>query len=308
MKENGRHRSWRRVTATVIGIILVLAVLAFLAALYMVHFLVDLWWFDSVGYDFYFWQRLLYRYAVFAAVMVVFFFLFFWNFRFGTRYLRDKGSPSNGATRLGKPGHMLRTGSVYMYVPLSLILAVVVALPLFQNWEKFLFFLFGRGSGIHDTIFGRDISYYLFSYPIYTLMQERLLIAFLVVLAGSAILYGLEYRTRAGEKKGFPRQALWHLGVLVAITFLLGMWRYGLEWYGLVYTSHHEPLFFGPGYLEIKYELPLIWAQIVLLAGTGIAVIVGFTRRRSLIAGGILAAFFCVIVGLRNTGYVRERN
>ena len=42
----------------------------------------------------------------------------------------------------------------------------------------------------------------------------------------------------------------------LGIVFLLGMWGYGLQWHGLVYTSHHEPLFFGPGYLEIKYELP----------------------------------------------------
>ena len=305
MEENGRHRSWQRTTAAVIGIVIVIGILLFLLALYMVNLVVDLWWFDSVGYDFYFWQRLLYRYAVFTAVTVVFFLLFFLNFRFGTRYLRDKESPSNGTPRLGRPGRMLRTGSPYLFIPLSLILAIVVALPLFQNWERFLFFLFGPESGIQDTIFGRDISYYLFSYPIYTLMQKRLLIAFLAVLAGSAILYGLEYRTRAGEKKGFSRQAAWHLGILIGITFLIGMWGYGLQWYGLVYTNHHEPLFFGPGYLEIKYELPLIWAQIVLLAGTGIAVIIGFRHRKSLVAAGILAGCFCLIVGLRNTDYVR---
>ena len=306
MEENGRHRSWQRTSAIVIGTVIIIGIIIFLLALYMVNFLVDLWWFDSVGYDFYFWQRLLYRYAVFTAVMVVFFLLFFLNFRFGTRYLRSKGSPSNGTPRLGRPGRMLRTGSPYLFIPLSLILAIVVALPLFRNWEKFLFFLFGQGSGVQDTIFGRDISYYLFYYPIYSLMQKRLLIAFLVLLAGSAILYGLEYRTRAGERKGFSRQAIWHLCVLVGVTFLLGMWGYVLQWYGLVYTSHHEPLFFGPGYLEIKYELPLIWLQILLLAGTGITVIVGFRHRKGLIVGGILAACFCLIVGLRNTGYVRE--
>jgi len=307
MKQNSPHRSWKRTTAIVIGSILILAILAFLLALYMVHFLVDLWWFDSVGYDFYFWQRLLYRYAVFAAVTVVFFFLFFWNFRFGTRYLRDKGAPSKQTGRLGKSGHMLRTGSAYVYLPLSLILAIVVAMPLFQNWQQFLFFIFGRDSGIPDTIFGRDISYYLFNYPIYTLIQKRLFIAFLVVLGGSAILYGLEYRTRAREKKGFPRQAWGHLSVLVAITFLLGIWGYVLRWYGLAYSNHHEPLFFGPGYLEIKYELPLIWAQMLLLSGTGIAVIIGFRHRKSLIVGGILAACFCLIVGLQNTAYVRKK-
>jgi len=306
MEKTAKRRSWRRTTATIIGTVIIGGGLILLLAFYMVHFLVDLWWFDSVGYDFYFWQRLLYRYAVFTVVTAVFFFLFFLNFRIGTRHLRNKKASSDGTPPLKKKGRMLRTGSPYFFIPLSLILAIVVALPLFQNWEKFLFFLLGPDSGIQDTIFGRDVSYYLFSYPIYTLMQERLLIAFLVVLAGSAILYGLEYGTRASERKGFPKQSVWHLRILVGIVFLLGMWRYGLQWYGLVYTGHHEPLFFGPGYLEMKYELPLIWGQILLLAGTGIAVMIGFTRRKSFIAGGILAACFCLIMGLRNTDYVRE--
>ncbi len=306
MEKTAKHRSWRRSTGTAIGIVLIVGVLLLLLAFYMVHLLVDLWWFDSVGYDFYFWQRLLYRYAVFTVVTSVFFFLFFFNFRIGTRYLRDKKSLSAGTPPLKKKGRMLRTGSPYFFIPLSLILAIVVALPLFQNWEKFLFFIFGPDSGIQDTIFGRDISYYLFSYPIYTLMQERLLMAFLVVFIGSAVLYGLEYRTRAGESKGFSRQAVWHLGILGAIILLLGMWRYGLQRYGLVYTHHHEPLFFGPGYLEMKYELPLIWAQILLLAGTGIAVAIGFTRRKSLVVAGILAACFCLTIGFRNTDYIRD--
>ncbi|MFH1594748.1 MAG: UPF0182 family protein, partial [Pseudomonadota bacterium] len=36
-------------------------------------FLVDSWWFKSLGYEGYFWQRLTYRYLVFLVCTLLFF-------------------------------------------------------------------------------------------------------------------------------------------------------------------------------------------------------------------------------------------
>ena len=54
-------------------IIILAATFLSLGALYVLFslvftdFLVDEWWFQSLGYGFYFWQRLLYRYLVLAG-------------------------------------------------------------------------------------------------------------------------------------------------------------------------------------------------------------------------------------------------
>jgi uncharacterized membrane protein (UPF0182 family) len=305
MQKSGERRSRKRTIAAVLAIVVGIAVLLFLSALFFAHFLVNLWWFDSVGYALYFWQRLLYRYAVFSVVAGVFFFVFFLNFRLVTRPLRVMRASSDGPSRMGRLGRALRSGSIFVYIPLSVILTLIIALPLFHNWEKFLFFLLGPDSGVRDTIFGKDISYYLFSYPVYILMQGRLAIAFPALLAGSTILYGLEDLTKVKNRKALPRQTVWHLSALVGIIILIEIWGYGLQRHGLVYATSHEPLFYGPGYLEMNYVLPLIWLQMALLVAIGIAVISGIARRKGFILAAILIAWFFVHVGFLHSSFVR---
>ena len=60
-------------------------------------------------------------------------------------------------------------------LPLSLLIARPIAAPMFLNWEEALLFLFGGKSGATDPLFGKDISFYLFSLPIYGLIQKELL-------------------------------------------------------------------------------------------------------------------------------------
>jgi len=50
-----------------------LAVLAALTGSMFVDYLVELKWFNSLGYQFYFWQRLLWRYVVFSSIALLFF-------------------------------------------------------------------------------------------------------------------------------------------------------------------------------------------------------------------------------------------
>jgi uncharacterized membrane protein (UPF0182 family) len=66
-------------------------------------------------------------------------------------------------------------GSVKIYTPLSLILAIVVASPFYLRWEAALLYFFGSSSGILDPVYNQDISFYLFSYPLYMLIQQELL-------------------------------------------------------------------------------------------------------------------------------------
>ena len=149
--------------------------------------MVDYWWFDSLGYAFYFSQRLLYRYLVFLGVTALFFCIFFFNFWIASRYLGTVSPPPANSKPQSKEAYrkvlrMFRTGSMSVYTPLSLVLGIVIALPLFERWEAFLLFVFGPEAAIADPVYGKDISYYLFSFPIYTLLQRRIFISFAILL------------------------------------------------------------------------------------------------------------------------------
>jgi uncharacterized membrane protein (UPF0182 family) len=178
-----------RKSATVVGMLLFIGILYMVVSFLTVDFLVDYWWFDSLGYAFYFTQRLLYRYLVFLGVTALFFCIFFFNFWIASRYIGTVSPPPENSKPQSKETYrkvlrMFRTGSMSVYTPLSLVLGIVIALPLFERWEAFLLFVFGPQAGISDSVYGNDISYYLFSFPIYTLLQRRIFISFAVLLIG----------------------------------------------------------------------------------------------------------------------------
>ncbi len=292
--------------ATVIGLFALITV----SSLLTVDFLVDLWWFDSLGYAFYFWQRLLYRYVVFGSVTVLFFLIFFLNFWVASRYLgsTESSEPQDQEKRraykeiLG----LFRTGSMRVYTPLSLVLGILIAYPLFEQWEAFLMFVFGPPMGTTDPVYGNDISYYLFSFPIYSLLQRRILIAFGMLLAGILFLYWLERRILQQQDQRMPAGARMHINILVAIVFLIGIWNFSLQRYELLYTGFHEPLFSGPGFAEMNVVLPLIIACLLLLAGLGISLLLYINRQKGLKALVAFAVLFALALGGRYSKLLPE--
>jgi uncharacterized protein len=268
---------------------------------------VDILWFDNLGYALYFWMRHLYQYAVFAAVLLVFFLVFFLNFWTAARFLKseapsDKSSdPAEDRTRRRRLRHAFQTGTIWFYGPLSVVLGVLIALPLFTRWEEFLFFIFGSNMGVADPFLGRDVSFYLFSFPIYRLLQRRLLIALLVLTVSLLLLYMSKNRVQGRSLFNFRRGARWHLSLLVLALFGLGVWEFMLQRYDLVYGTTHQDLIFGPGYVEMKIVLPLIWACMVLLALTGVALLVMVQRGKLSKSGIAVSVLFGVALALRYT-------
>jgi uncharacterized membrane protein (UPF0182 family) len=302
---------WKRRVAilgiAIVGLGIVLLGLSFLSA----DYLVDIWWFESLGYLFYYWQRLLYRYLVFAAVTVLFFLIFFLNFWVASRFLGTTTPPnlekkSSALKAYQDLFKMFRTGSLWIYSPVSLILAIVIAHPLMQQWEAFLLYVFGPGMGIQDPVYGKDISYYLFSYPIYTLLQRRLLIAFLLLFVGMVFLYWMENRILVKQDRRIPKGAKWHLSLLILLVFLIEVWDYALQRYTLLYSTDHLPLFFGPGFVEMRIVLPFIWLSLILLMGTAFSLIFAIHNRKFTRLFALFGLLFVVALGARYSTFLPQ--
>ena len=134
----------RRLILVTLATVGIAALLVGLSVVFL-NYLVDFWWFDSLGYEFYYLLRLFYRYLIFALIALVFFLVFFLNFRIALRYL-GSASPSAASKkyqRYQKLVSAFRRGSSWLYNPLALVLAVLIALPLFRQWQGFLFYVFG---------------------------------------------------------------------------------------------------------------------------------------------------------------------
>lgn len=281
----------KRFVLTAGGVLLVLllaglAVLAWVA----VPFLVDLEWFGSLGYEGYFWERFLYRYGVFLLATGAFTLFFLVNFSFALRQVKR-------ADRL--IFRAIRVGGRLLYIPLSILLGGLISYPLFRNWEALLFSVFGPPTGTPDPVFGLDVSFYLFRFPVFELVKNQAFVALLVLFVLLALFYALERRLLALEGEKLPGWTSWHLGGVLTLAFLVRIFDLVLQRYGFVYTTGHEPLFSGPGFLEMDVLSPLILAEIAVLTLTALAAARAVVRRRGLVAVVALGVAVLLVIGLR---------
>jgi hypothetical protein len=297
-------KSWKKRILLTGGILLGLVVLIGLLMLVFVNFVVDFWWFQSQDLGIYFLMRWLYRYLVFLFFTALFFGIFLVNFWIAARLVGvAEGQDADGKKDLFK---LLHAGLRKFYIPFSLILALPIAIPMYVNWEAALLFLFGSTSGVADPLFSKDISFYLFSLPVYNLLQKEVLLTFVVLFLGVIFLYRVEHRLLAGSDQALPRRAYWHISSLAVLIVAILCWGFLLERYSLLYETKNLPVFHGPGYVEMRVVLPLIWLTAIFLAATGVSLIVAFNRGKGWKVPAVFALLFVLSFAGKNTDFLAD--
>ncbi|MGR8998714.1 MAG: UPF0182 family protein [Gammaproteobacteria bacterium] len=297
-----------------IGATLVIAIILYVAFYFIfLDLFVDLWWYQSLKLEAYFWLRLLYKFFLSGGVTLAFFAIFFFHFWIASRYL-GLNPPDEVLDNIDKRRRFQRFadvfmgGSVKVYTPVSLALAVFVAIPFYKQWETSLLFFFGRDSGVTETVYGNDVSFYMLSYPIYMLIQKELLITAILIFCLVGILYWLEHIFIPDQGKEFPLGAKVHLTILIGFVVAFVVWGFMLQRFSLLYTGTHEPIFYGPGFVEIRYKLPLIWLGIATFVATSLtAVLFIFSEKHRIKAPFLisLVAFLCAL-GLPKVQFIPD--
>ena len=299
---------------TIIGAILIIAIILFAAFHFIfLDLFVDLWWFQSLKLESYFWLRLLYKYFLSGAVTLTFFAIFFFHFWIASRYFGlnppdDVLNNSDKRRRFQRFSDVFMSGSIKVYTPISFALAVFVAIPFYKQWEMSLLFFFGRNSGVTETVFGNDVSFYMLSYPILMLIQKELLITAILIFCMVGILYWLEHIFVPNQDKEFPSGAKIHLTVLIGFVVAFVVWGFMLQRFSLLYTDTHLPVFFGPGFVEIRYKLPLIWLGIVTFLATAVTAILFIFSEKPRIKAPFLISFvaFLCVLGLPMVQFIPD--
>ncbi len=303
-------RNWKRLLTITAVTLVVLAMIVIALGISLTHFLVDWWWFTSLEYESYFWLRLLYRYIISGGVTVFFFLVFFLNFWAASRYL---GVDQSAFSSLGRDDSdsqykklltLFQTGSMQVYIPVSLVLAIIIAAPFYKQWESALLFFFGPDAGVRDPVYGGDVSFYLFRLPIFDLIQTELLLAFFLLTLGVAILYWLEHQLIPQTRRDWPKGAKIHLTLLVFVTALMLCWGFFLDRYNLLYVTLHEPVYYGPGFVELRYILPLIWLMVAALIASTLSGICWVHLGKGMKPTLVFALVFVVAWGLRHSHFL----
>ncbi|NOR70285.1 MAG: UPF0182 family protein [Methylomarinum sp.] len=299
-------RNWKLLPALA-GATLVIAIVLYVAFYFVfLDLFVDLWWFRSLELEAYFWLRLLYRFILSGGVTLLFFAIFFFHFWIASRYLGlsppdDVLLDADKRRRFQRFAEVFMDGSAKVYTPLSFILAVVIAIPFYEQWESAILFFFGSSAGLTEPVYGNDVSFYLFSYPVFMLIQQELLLTAILLFFLVGCLYWLEHIFVPNQNKEFPVGAKIHLTVLISFVVLFVVWGFLLDRFSLLYTDSHEPVFFGPGFVEIRYQLPLIWLSIVAFIATAVtAIIFIFSERHRVKAPFFVSGMiFLMVLGLQ---------
>jgi hypothetical protein len=236
-------------------------------------------------------------------VTLFFFVIFFLHFWIASRYL-GLNPPDDIIDNVAKRLRFQRIADIFMqwsvkiYTPISLILAVFVALPFYKQWELALLYFFGRDSGVTESIYNNDVSFYMLSYPMYMLIQQELLITAILIFIFVGLLYWLEHIFVPSQRQEYQSGAKVHLTALIGFVVLFVVWGFLLERFSLLYTNSHEPVFYGPGTIEMRYRLPIIWLGIGTFLATALsASLFIFSRKHRIKAPFLvsLTAFLCML-------------
>lgn len=307
-------RNLKTLIPTIIGVTIVIAIILYVAFSFIfIDLFVDLWWFSALKFEAYFWLKLLYRFFLSGGVTLVFFIIFFFHFWIASRYL-GLNTPDDILLNIDKRQKFQRfadvfmNGSVKIYTPLSLVLAIMIAVPFYKQWETALLFFFGDTAGITEPIYNNDISFYLFSYPLYILVQQELLLTSVILFFTVGILYWLEHIFVPNQNTEYPLGAKIHLAILLSFIVLFVELGFFLDRFVLLYVQEHEPVFFGPGFIELRYDLPLIWIKIISFLAIAITSCVFIFSEKHRARSPIILSLiiFLTVLGLQKVEFIPD--
>jgi uncharacterized membrane protein (UPF0182 family) len=289
-------RLWRWLKILILTAVgLVLAY--FIFALVFMNFMVDMWWFDSLGYLNYFIRRLTYRYIILVIFSFLFFLVFFLNFWVASRFLGtttpDEPEASDAMSRYRLFRQKFRSGSLKIYAPFSLILGVALAWPFFTRWEETLLFIFAPAAPWKDPFYGINVSFFMFALPVYLSVLNTLVVTLVLLFLGLVLLYWMEHKYLTKHQSHLHPGARTHLSVMIFVLFIVAIWNLFLQRYTLLYSNNHEAIFYGPGFVEMNVILPLIWISIFFLFTTGVLLIYYLNTHKGskfLVISGVLFA------------------
>ena len=241
-------------------------------------FATDYLWFREVHFQPVFLTSLLWRTGLFTGAAALAFGYVYGNVRAATADL--SGFPALFVDRGGGVRVDISRFVPRLFLMGSLLIAFVTGVSASVLWMTVLMAFRGATVGAVDSLFGRDIGFYLFTLPAVSEILNTLVVLTGLSLVGTAIVYGLR-----GELVLPPRKtsaapgAARHLGALLAFLFILlgvRLWIVGAS--ELLYSGT-GPLV-GASYTDVHVRLPAIRFSAVVSMLAAAAVIYGVMRRQ----------------------------
>lgn len=138
---------------------------------------------------------------------------------------------------------------------IAIIFSVLFACILSQYWSKLLLSFHSVPFNYSEPLFGKDISFYIFSLPIWELLEFWLIGLFLYGFISVTINYLLSANSISqGIFPGFSSPQIRHLSGLMGCLLLVVGLNYFLSGYQLLYSNNGVS--YGASYTDVQAQLP----------------------------------------------------
>ena len=285
--------------------LLVVLLLAVFGSSYGAQVYTDWLWFDSLGFSAIFSTVLFTEMAMLFGSWLLFFLFHFVNLKIVHRWFIAQGSSDDPEVirvdfSSGSASSPSRWSKFIAQIPGLNILIVLVSLFIsFGNatnfsgqWLTWQSYLHQVPYGVEDPAFARDISFYLFSLPIYQGIYDTCFPLLLMMLIVVAVLYMANHGFDGTFSQRTPFR---HVGILGALAFLVRGAGFGLDILQLVYSPRGAA--FGASYADIHALLPVYYISIALAVVCALLMLTLWSkpRKRMLIIAPALFFGFAIL-------------
>jgi len=236
-------------------IILTVIFLCFLSLSTLVTIYTDFLWFLELGFSAVFTKVLFTKLILFIVPGILFFIFIYFNVfltnRFAPKYALEA---ENQIVILNPP--IARKMFTVIFLGISLFFSFVMASAAKEFWFNVLCYLNKVSFSGVDPIFNRNISFYVFTLPVFHQIYSWLLISIAITAIVTALSYFLHRGIIIGSGSfyKFAPHVKAHLSVLLGLFFLVLSWGYTLRAYSLLYSARGAA--FGASYADIHAQLP----------------------------------------------------
>ena len=285
---------WTKPTRiALLGAIVLLA----LASPTLIRLAADWFWFQSVGFETVFVKSLVTKITLSLAAGLFAFVFLYGNLRWAQRGPVPKPILFSLDRTEARQFDVTRLLS-RLALPLALFLALVTGVSTSIAWLPVLSFLERTPFQITDPIFQRDLAYYVFSLPMWSLLLGVLNGVTILSLVLVLPLYVLRGDLIPTRRPTIEPSAQVHLGVLVALLFAITAARTYLVHIPSMMIAPGDSHIFGATYADLATRLPIMRIAGAVAGLSALAVIWGAVQRRLAFTVAVTLGLYIVIAGV----------
>ncbi|MPZ73878.1 MAG: UPF0182 family protein [Nitriliruptorales bacterium] len=280
-------------------LIAVVVVLLFLASR-IATFYTDVLWFDRIGFVGVLWRQLGAQLAVGTVSALVVTAVLVGNLLLARRLAPPYRIPTAQEAVVERYRELVVPFARPVLIGIGVLVGVLTGLTMAANWETVLLWLNGGDFGRDDPHFGRDIGWFVFSLPLYRLLNSSLstILTFTLLLTAAAhYLFG-GIRPQAPAQRVTPAANV-HLSLLLAVFVGLRGWGFWLNQYLLSYSERGQVT--GLSYTDVNAQLPAYRLLVIIAAVCVVLFLLNVRYRNYLLPGagvGILLVAAIVLSGV----------